>query len=253
MGRRTRAAAVALTALGVLSVLATHRPAGGGADPADPTTAVVSVAAWVAWALVGYLLLAVAATAVGHLATAPTASRRGPRARRGRAIAPRLIRRLVDAAVGVTAATVVATAAGPAVAAYADAGPPTPTPAATSSVSTPADVIALDWPGLDRPRRKPPGQVRTGRQKAQASSPARLLTSPPRRGGGPSAEIVVRAGDSLWTLTARQLGPGASAAEIAAAWPALYAANRAVIGPNPGLIHPGQRLTPLASDARSPR
>jgi hypothetical protein len=32
--------------------------------------------------------------------------------------------------------------------------------------------------------------------------------------------------------------------DIAAAWPRWYAANRAVIGPDPGLIRPGQELMP---------
>ena len=58
-----------------------------------------------------------------------------------------------------------------------------------------------------------------------------------------SAEHVVVRGDSLWRIAAAQLGPGASDAEIARAWPAIYQANRAVIGENPSLIVPGQHLT----------
>lgn len=57
-----------------------------------------------------------------------------------------------------------------------------------------------------------------------------------------TAVRVVRPGDSLWSITAAALGPAASHAEVAAAWPRLYAANRAVVGPDPDLIHPGQRL-----------
>ncbi|WP_286215232.1 LysM peptidoglycan-binding domain-containing protein [Demequina sediminis] len=53
---------------------------------------------------------------------------------------------------------------------------------------------------------------------------------------------MVVAGDSLWSITASALGEGAREAEIAAAWPALYDANREVIGDDPSLIHPGQRL-----------
>ena len=63
----------------------------------------------------------------------------------------------------------------------------------------------------------------------------------------------MRPGDSLWSLTARQLGPGATSTQIAAAWPRLYAANRAAIGNNPDLIHPGQRLVPPAPDERTSR
>jgi hypothetical protein len=44
--------------------------------------------------------------------------------------------------------------------------------------------------------------------------------------------VVVRPGDSLWTI----------AAERGCTWTALYAANRAVVGPDPDLIHPGAVL-----------
>lgn len=56
------------------------------------------------------------------------------------------------------------------------------------------------------------------------------------------ATYVVRAGDSLWVIAARQLGPGASDAQIAAEWPRWYRANRAVIGSNPSLLLVGMRL-----------
>lgn len=56
-------------------------------------------------------------------------------------------------------------------------------------------------------------------------------------------EVVVRPGDSLWCIAARALAPRASAARIAASWPRWYAANRAVIGPDPNLIRPGEHLT----------
>jgi nucleoid-associated protein YgaU len=53
---------------------------------------------------------------------------------------------------------------------------------------------------------------------------------------------VVKTGDSLWTLAAAELGPGASAEAVAARWPEWYAANRQVIGSDPDLILPGQVL-----------
>jgi nucleoid-associated protein YgaU len=48
-------------------------------------------------------------------------------------------------------------------------------------------------------------------------------------------EVRVAPGDTLWDIAARRLGAGAS-------WPAIYALNRDVIGPDPGVIRPGQRL-----------
>ena len=53
--------------------------------------------------------------------------------------------------------------------------------------------------------------------------------------------MVVRRGDTLWSIAARQLGADASEAEVAAAWP-LFAANRAVVGADPDLLLPGQVL-----------
>jgi hypothetical protein len=71
----------------------------------------------------------------------------------------------------------------------------------------------------------------------------RVLSPRPRRtDAGTPTEVVVRRGDSLWSIAARQLGPDPSEAEIAEAWPAWYAANRVVIGPDPDLLLPGQVL-----------
>lgn len=58
------------------------------------------------------------------------------------------------------------------------------------------------------------------------------------------SSVVVEPGDTLWAIAARSLRPGASNAEIAAACSRWYAANRAVIGDDPDLIHPSQRLNP---------
>jgi nucleoid-associated protein YgaU len=69
----------------------------------------------------------------------------------------------------------------------------------------------------------------------------------------PSAgRVVVRPGDSLWRIAAAHLPHGAGAADVAAAWPAWYAANRATIGADPNLIRPGQVLVAPATSG-SPR
>ena len=61
-----------------------------------------------------------------------------------------------------------------------------------------------------------------------------------------SAAYVVEPGDNLWRIAAFVLPSGSgqspSNAEIARFWPAIYAANRALIGDNPNLIFPGQQL-----------
>jgi nucleoid-associated protein YgaU len=57
------------------------------------------------------------------------------------------------------------------------------------------------------------------------------------------AGVVVEPGDCLWTLAADALDHP-SAAQVAATWPRWWRTNRAVIGSDPDLIQPGQRLRP---------
>lgn len=58
----------------------------------------------------------------------------------------------------------------------------------------------------------------------------------------PPELVVVHRGDTLWDLAAAALPPPASEAGIARAWPRWHAVNRAVIGTDPHLLHPGQVL-----------
>ena len=64
-------------------------------------------------------------------------------------------------------------------------------------------------------------------------------TSSPALGSG---DVVVRPGDCLWLIAAHRLGPHPSAHHVADESRRWYHANAAVIGTDPGLIHPGQRL-----------
>lgn len=57
-----------------------------------------------------------------------------------------------------------------------------------------------------------------------------------------TAEVVVAPGDSLWSIVAEQLGPLATAADIADVWPAWHDTNRMIIGDDPSLLLPGQIL-----------
>lgn len=76
-----------------------------------------------------------------------------------------------------------------------------------------------------------------------ATSPSQL----PSGAGAPAGcEQVVVAGDSLWSLAARQLGPGAADADVDARWRAVYARNADAVGPDPDLVHPGLVLRTCA-------
>lgn len=135
--------------------------------------------------------------------------------------APRgLTRRLVLAACG---AAVVAGVGSPALAGghpSSDptlAGLPMPDRAVVTATAHPAGSLPAPRPAV---RRTPPAAATT------------------------RAPVIVRPGDSLWSIAASGLEPSADAAEIDAAWRALYAANRAAIGADPDLIRPGIHLTP---------
>lgn len=56
--------------------------------------------------------------------------------------------------------------------------------------------------------------------------------------------VIVRTGDTLWAIAARSLPTGATDAEIARACAQWHEANRDVIGHDPNLIFPMQRLVP---------
>lgn len=58
------------------------------------------------------------------------------------------------------------------------------------------------------------------------------------------APVEVRRGDTLWAIAARSLPPGADVNDIARATAAWHDANRDVIGDDPDLIFPTQRLVP---------
>lgn len=88
-------------------------------------------------------------------------------------------------------------------------------------------------PGAASPR-KSAGRSPVSRNQAAEPSDRGVL--------GPGTDVVVRAGDTLWTLAAVQLGPLATDPEIAEHWPRWFRVNRAAIGNDPNLLLPGQIL-----------
>jgi LysM repeat protein len=58
-----------------------------------------------------------------------------------------------------------------------------------------------------------------------------------------SARVVIRPGDTLWSISSEQLGPNATSQQIAAEAERIYALNRDLIGPDPNLIFSGQELS----------
>jgi LysM repeat protein len=174
--------------------------------------------------LLGWLALT---TALALVAAVPSAL--GDRAAR---LTPVLVRSVVAAAVSGSIAVSSAAAA------TATSGPgPQPRPTASASVA-PA-VTGLPDPGWTPAPPPPPPRPPTTHP-----GDVSLVSSAGTPGAAAEEHVVVRRGDTLWAIAERHLGPAADPAEIAREWPRWYAANRAVIGADPDLLQPGQRLTP---------
>jgi hypothetical protein len=156
--------------------------------------------------------------AVVTLLVAHDAARGSGRARRG---VPATLHRLVLGACG---AVLVGGLTGPAYAAPSDAGPST-----DSSVLT----------GLPLPdRASAAGHV----GRVLARQVATVEQAAARPASSLSGSVVVQPGDTLWGIADAALPADASPGEIAAGWQRIYRANRSVIGPDPDLILPSQRL-----------
>ncbi|MGN7249534.1 hypothetical protein [Arthrobacter sp. SAFR-014] len=127
-----------------------------------------------------------------------------------------------------------------------------------SSLSAAWTPLAEGRPGL--PANRSAGSGLTERSVADGSElqpqwkprvlvvePGLVTPLPARAAAEPASarrEVPVRAGESLWTIAARELGPGASDVDIAARWPLWYQVNRNVIGADPSILLPGQLLSP---------
>lgn len=233
-----------LTVLASPLALAVLAPRGDG--PLGPLLAATALAAW---ACTAWLLLVVVLEHVsqlpGHVGRAASGA--------VRRIAPASVRGLVRVAIGASLAAGVLS--GPA----ALAEERTPTVA-----GSPADF--LDWPGLAPATAWPVPATSAPVTAAPAPSPSASLppsrpasvppltatSAPahprpaghPRRSAVPGeGEVVVQAGDSLWSIARAALGPTATNAQVAQSWPRWWAANREVVGDAPDLIHPGDRLS----------
>lgn len=81
-------------------------------------------------------------------------------------------------------------------------------------------------------------QARSDRREVPAGlpSPDRVVGSVhPAPTPGTSPTYLVRPGDTLWGIADAELGAGGQ-------WQRIHALNRAVVGADPDLIHPGQEL-----------
>ncbi|MBB6629022.1 LysM peptidoglycan-binding domain-containing protein [Nocardioides sp. KIGAM211] len=105
-----------------------------------------------------------------------------------------------------------------------------------------AAISGLPLP--DRPSDASPAVGRLASRLAGRTPPPPAHGAPVHAAAdhGPADLVEVRPGDTLWGLAADRLGPDAGAAAIDRLWHRIYDANREVVGPDPDLVQPGQRL-----------
>lgn len=127
-------------------------------------------------------------------------------------------------------------------------------PATGYSAGSPADLAALGYstnsssgsesttPGPAGPAGPagPTGATgKTGATGATGSAGTTVNGGKPPSGGHPPVQAstfyTVASGNTLWGIAQKFYGNGAK-------WQTIYSANRGIIGSNPNLIHPGQRL-----------
>lgn len=142
-------------------------------------------------------------------------------------------------------------------------------PRRTPAPGQPPETRSRNWAPIERPSTiglTEPGLTDADRiavpDRPTVGTPTRYAEIRPadRSRHQPNARtptrVVVRRGDSLWTIAAKELGPGASNATIAKRWPDWYAANVRVVGDDPDLLLPGQvlrtpkRTSPPTNDPR---
>lgn len=250
----TSGSVAALGTTGVLLAVQALRDL--GRVPADLDSAVAALAG-LALGTVLLVWCAGSAAAAGALLIGTTCRTGAALRAVADATTPLLLRRLLAAALG---AAVLGGVSGPALAgdrpAAAAASASTLSWPSTSSTwsepattpsSSPTTTATTAAPAPTTSTAALPGATPAARPRTAETTTAETTTAPPRTGPVPPTdrtpiEVVVRSGDTLWSIAARHLPAGSTRAAVAAAWPRWYAANRAVIGSDPDHLRPGQRL-----------
>ncbi|MGO1257596.1 MAG: LysM peptidoglycan-binding domain-containing protein [Brachybacterium sp.] len=216
----------------------------------------------VVWGLATAVLLAGPATRIGTASLAAL-----------RLLAPRLAQRVATGAAVATTATALVLAPAtaseghPASSALSERAPaqtaqllptdgplaaPSPEPAASGSAAgsdaaeSRALLPPLDWgeePSATQPAPDGSASTVSPASAAPTAAPAEDETTDETTMSSPHI-VIVRSGDSLWSITDDLLSPRATAAaEISASWPLLHEANYEVIGADPDHLVPGMELT----------
>lgn len=235
---------------------------GSGDAGADPAAAVAGLAAVVASLISAWLTLCLGLSLGAEL---PGAVGHAARRLRDR-VTPVVVRRWAAIVLGASVSATVMPGTAVAVVRSVDAAPsPTPGwhPTAADTAGPAPDAGATPTPGFAPPSRaststhEPAAPGRTQASRLAPPSPGWLPTRPTTRyrddprllTGSPRTttadpSVVVRRGDTLWSIAAAHLGPDATDAEITRAWPRWHETNAATIGPDPHALRAGTVLSP---------
>lgn len=259
---RTGSALGALALVGGLSItiatgVGSRQLLTGATDPgADPVAVMAGCAAGVASLIAGWLTLCLLLILLAQVPGTVGAFADRVRDR----VTPALVRQwaavVLGASVTVTVlpgTSVAAVSEGPA--APAPGWHPTSTtthvtvptsapPTATDPAPSPAGLPSPGWPTADPSTAATPAPGWTPSPPPARQQHDPHLLSGRHRAVDVDTSVVVRHGDSLWSIAATRLGPNATDGEIARAWPRWYAANTTEIGDDPHTLLPGMRLAP---------
>lgn len=260
-----RTTTVALAGAGLLggAALTTATAAGtarlldGVADPgSDPAAAVAGLASLLATLVAGWLTSCLGLSIATALPGGP-----GRLALRVRdRVTPAVVRQWAAVVLGASVTATVLPGTAVAAVRVEHGDPPSPGWGATSPTAPTsprpmtADATSLPSPGWSAPGPRvtvtapAPGWTPHRPARRQRTDPT-LLTGRQRDASGP--EVVVRRGDTLWSIAAAHLGPGASDAEVAEAWPRWHLANAELIGPDPHILLPGTQLKAPSDTTRA--
>lgn len=207
--------------------LSASRRQGPDVDDLLGAVAVTAGLAIVAWWLFS-MVLASAAAVLGKCGRHRAADRAGK-------CCPAFMRRLAVAALSVQLLS--------APLAHADVPPDGPAWVPTQAVAVEEVAIQVQWsPTVSH---VPASAVRPDwRPSPPVADPGLMAAQPVRAAQGPPppGEVTVLAGDTLWEIASRHLGPAASDVDVALHWPRWYEVNKARIGENPDVLLPGQIL-----------
>ncbi|MFE5775147.1 LysM peptidoglycan-binding domain-containing protein [Brachybacterium sp. NPDC056505] len=106
------------------------------------------------------------------------------------------------------------------------------------------DLPGLGWGDQEAPADDPDPHAGSEASEADAEDSSADDGSADGSERPDTLTVVVKDGDSLWSISDDLMGVGTDdPGAVSAAWPELFAANADVIGPDPDHIEPGQVLT----------